>query len=462
MTQQSTLYPKEDLPGLYQQHISRQQHLLEKLSTHLGLGYVLIASGTLSLYFKDDRQVPFRVSPYFKQWLPLTEIPNSYLLLTPGNRPTLLLSQPDDIWHLWPGLDSGDWDAAAAITSAFNIVSIKNRSEVKRHLPISSNGIDGGAYIGPLTCLHSDWEIKRINDDTVLNFFDYHRSCQSPYEIACVYQANLAAAAGHRQAPLLFKQGATEAEVLWGYLSANHITRQDNPYEPIIAHNHHGAILHYHQKSTFLPKEGLHSMLIDAGSAFAGYASDISRTYSYEDNDFTTLIAQFDQLQQQLVGELAVGKTFGELYHRSCQLIAAFMENNQFITVSAEEACDAGLIKTFFPHGLGHLIGLRVHDVGQNLEGEWGKCAKRIEGYAKKGDRTIERGMVFTIEPGFYLIEGNLQQLQGSKQASLVNWNTVEKFKPFGGIRIEDNVVICEGESRATNLTRQAFAEQRQ
>jgi Xaa-Pro dipeptidase len=111
----------------------------------------------------------------------------------------------------------------------------------------------------------------------------------------------------------------------------------------------------------------------------------------------------------------------------------------------------------FFPHGVGHLLGLQVHDVaGFSVTAE-GKQKARPTGHPYlRLTRTLEPGFVVTIEPGLYFIDALLSQARTNAHGAQINWKQVEHFKPYGGIRIEDNVACTTGDPE--NLTRPAFS----
>jgi Xaa-Pro dipeptidase len=111
----------------------------------------------------------------------------------------------------------------------------------------------------------------------------------------------------------------------------------------------------------------------------------------------------------------------------------------------------------FFPHGLGHLIGLQVHDVAGFQRDDSGGSIDKPAGHPYlRLTRALEPRMVTTIEPGIYFIDMLLAELKGKPQASDVDWDRVDRFRPYGGIRIEDDVVCTDREPE--NLTRDAFA----
>ena len=126
------------------------------------------------------------------------------------------------------------------------------------------------------------------------------------------------------------------------------------------------------------------------------------------------------------------------------------------ITVSPEAAVATGVSAAFFPHGLGHPIGLQVHDVA-GFQDEDGQLIPRPEGHPfLRMTRTLAPGMVVTIEPGIYFIPTLLAKLREKPQAKAVDWKRIGHFLPFGGVRIEDEVHCTAGEPE--NLTRDAFA----
>ena len=446
-----------DLKRLYEEYLRRQCSLVERLCESFELEHILIASGPIKYHFKDDREYPFKVNPYFKQWLPLLNHPNSYLLLVPGQRPTLFLYQPEDIWLAWPGLENCNWPARGSIIAEFNIIEIKKLNDITRHLPCASTNRKKTAFIGSIDTLLDSWTFTDINNDAILSFINYHRIYKSPYEVFCIYQANLDSAPGHKVVKNLFRNGATEAELLWAYINTpgTNKTQQDSPYEPMIGINEHGAILHYQLKSAKRPKTGFRSLLIDAGSEFAGYAADITRTYSYKDGEYADLVNNFDTLQKNLVSEIEINMTKVELYRRSYLAIAKFMKDQQFIRCSFEQAYEDELVSVFYPHGLGHFLGLQVHDVGENMMDETGAFSSSDSKFPKQTSRLIEPNMVFTIEPGFYFIKEKLNALRSSRLSKLINWDNVDRFIPYGGIRIEDDIYVSN--NQVLNLTRMAL-----
>jgi Xaa-Pro dipeptidase len=116
----------------------------------------------------------------------------------------------------------------------------------------------------------------------------------------------------------------------------------------------------------------------------------------------------------------------------------------------------SGITRSFLPHGLGHLLGLQVHDAGGHLADTAGRRREPPRGDPfLRLTRTLSPGMVVTIEPGLYFIPALLRAMLAKHEAH-VSRAMIERLLPFGGIRIEDNVAVTADGHR--NLTREAFA----
>jgi Xaa-Pro dipeptidase len=164
-----------------------------------------------------------------------------------------------------------------------------------------------------------------------------------------------------------------------------------------------------------------------------------------------------DTMQQGLIEAVRAGLDYRELHLQAHREIALILESFDIINVPADDAVASGLSSVFYPHGLGHFIGLQTHDVSGLTDNE-GRAIARPEGHPfLRLTRKLEAGNVLTIEPGLYFIEPLLQQWKQDGDASAVNWDRVEALKPYGGIRIEDNVVVTE--TGSDNLTRKAFSK---
>jgi Xaa-Pro dipeptidase len=137
--------------------------------------------------------------------------------------------------------------------------------------------------------------------------------------------------------------------------------------------------------------------------------------------------------------------------------VGEVLNDTNLIRTSPEGAVESGLTFVFFPHGVGHLLGLQVHDVSGLACDESGnpRAAPANHPFLRL-TRTLEPGFVVTIEPGIYFIDMLLREARAGALGREINWERVETFHPYGGIRIEDDVVCTDAEPE--NLTRDAFA----
>lgn len=246
-------------------------------------------------------------------------------------------------------------------------------------------------------------------------------------------------------------EGASTYEMRQQFMQSGDVLEHELPYTPIIGVNESAAILHFHavdhQRRCINERR---SLLVDAGLQYQGYAADITRTYAQFRDDFHALIEQMDSLQQTICHALTIGQSFVEMHEYTHQLIAEVLVNAELVYVSAEEALETGLTRCFFPHGLGHLLGLQVHDIGGKQISQSGAiCAPPKDHPSLRCTRILDEHMVLTIEPGLYFIE---QLLESVSNQNALNHQKIAMLKPYGGIRIEDNIVITK--HGHINLTR--------
>ena len=436
-----------ELGTLYPAHVevikARHDRALEKA----GAGHAVIFSGAPKLVFLDDYNYPFKANPHFIGWLPLTHTPFCYLVHTPGKKPVLVYYQEKDYWHTPPADPMGFW------VDQFDIRIVHTLDEVAAHLPKNR---DNCVLIGDIEDQAHAFGIDRINPTTVINLLHYARGIKTGYELECMRSASRRGAAGHRAAEEGFRAGMSEYEIHLAYCRAVSHTENELPYGNIIALNENSAVMHYQYQSRETPGE-IRSFLIDAGARFNGYASDITRTYSYTSSEYRDLIKRMDRLQQELVAEVRAGVDFPSLHFLTHRKVAEVLVELDFASGSVEALIANDVTSAFFPTGLGHLLGIQVHDVGGFMADENGKIIDRPSGHPYlRLTRTLEANMVLTIEPGIYVIDLLLDNLAGTAGHAMVNQDRVDWLRPFGGVRIEDNVRVLEEGSE--NFTRAAFA----
>lgn len=436
--------------SLYQQypaHVAALQQRTRQLLQASGFDHLVIHSGSRARQFLDDQHYPFVVNPHFKAWLPLLESPNCWLIVNGDDKPKLLLHHPEDYWQQRPALPPEE------VLGHFAVQWLARADDASHWLPPPQQA----AFIGDNIELARLLGFASINGDELLQPLHYWRAYKSGYELDCLRQASRAAIAGHQAAAAAFAAGGSEFAIHLAYLAASGHSEAQLPYANIIGVNEHAAILHYTALERQPPAQPL-SLLIDAGASCNGYAADISRTYALGSGLFAELLAGLAQLQQQLVVEVQPGLSFVALHERCHQGIARLLLAHGLARGSVESLLAQRLTHAFFPHGLGHLLGLQVHDVGGHLADEQGRQQPPAADHPYlRLTRQLGENMVLTIEPGLYFIPELLQRLVASPAASQLNWPRVDSLRPYGGIRIEDNVLVTA--TAVSNLTRELWAE---
>ena len=435
------------LGALYGNHLetvkARHDHALEQA----GASHAVIYSGAPKPAFLDDYFHPFKANPHFLGWVPLPDLPFSYIIYTPGETPVLIYYQPRDYWHVVPGAPDGYW------TRHFDVRVVNTTDEVAAHLPEER---DKCIAIGEFDDPALAFGIERTNPSLAVNILHYARGAKTEYELAVMRLAARRGAAGHLAAEAAFREGLAEFDIHRAYCKAVNHVDAELPYGNIIALNEHGAVLHYTNLDREAPPE-VRSFLIDAGAQVHGYASDITRTYAKSDERFQSLIGRMEEMELAIVDKVQAGVDYRDLHVGTHTMLAEVLVDAELASGDPDTLLATGVTTAFFPHGLGHLLGIQVHDVGGHQENEAGNIIDPPSGHPfLRLTRVLEEDMVLTIEPGLYVIDMLLDELRGSEAEKHVNWETVDWLRPFGGVRIEDDVrVLADG---SENLTRDAFA----
>lgn len=434
------------LSTLHAEHVRVRRTKAEAALAATGFDALVIQSGTPFTYFADDQDAPFHTTPHFAHWVPL-EGPHHLLVVRPGARPLLIAVKPEDYWYEQTPLGSPFWaepfdvKQVADVASAWKLAQAKGRTAY-----VGDDAADAQAHGIAPGCVNPTALVARL---------DWDRAAKTPYEIACLEEAEALGARGHAAARSAFVEGASELEIHQAYVAAVGCTDKELPYETIVCHDEKGAILHYTGKRT---QKGGKVLLIDAGAKSRGYGSDITRTWTTDEADatFRELVKGLDRVQQELCAAVKPGLPYLDLHHAAHVKIADLLASAGLIAKRGEEAVQLGLTHPFFPHGLGHFLGIQVHDVGGRQKSPEGGTTPPPPQYPYlRTTRTIDVDQVFTVEPGIYFIEMLLRPHRAAKTKEHFDWALIDRLSPCGGIRIEDNVLVTRDGHR--NLTRPAI-----
>jgi Xaa-Pro dipeptidase len=433
---------KRTLGELYGEHLKEVMARADRALASGAYDGIITCSGSQVTYYLDDSTYPFRPNPRYRAWLP-DPAPDCFVVYRPGKRPKLVFTQPDDYWYLPPERPEGYW------VPHFDLVVVRSPGELRREA-----GSLRWAVLGEPSAATEG--LGDHDPPAVTGPLDYARAAKTPYEIACMAEATVAGVRAHRAAEKAFRAGASEYEIHLAYCEAAGAREEELPYNNIIAFDRHAAVLHYQVLDRRRPA-GVKAFLIDAGAQHAGYACDITRTYAAEPGEFLDLIRSVDSTQQKLADRVRPGVDYRDIHLEAHRSIAGILVTHGLVTGSIESVVESGLSSVFFPHGIGHLLGIMVHDAAGFAAGPDGGTRPKPEGHPYlRLTRDLEAGFALTIEPGIYFIDSLLEKARASGLGRAVDWKRVEALRPFGGIRIEDNVVAQADGPR--NLTREAFA----
>jgi Xaa-Pro dipeptidase len=423
----------------YAAHVATRQKNADAALAATGYDALVLHAGVPHTYFADDQDAPFHPTPHFAHWVPAPG-PHHLLLVRPGAKPLLVYVAPEDYWYEQTPLGNPFW------AREYEIVQVGSADEAWKKLPPAKRG----ALIGGAT-VHG-FAGADTNPPALVARLDWDRSIKTDYEVACLDEASKRAAAGHHAARIAFEAGASELEIHHAFVAGAGAVDQELPYRSIVALDEKGATLHYENKRT---NRNGKVLLIDAGASHLGYGSDITRTWTMGGADaaFRDLVARLDAIQRDLCDRVKPGVPYLSLHELAHRMIGELLKSIGVLKVGAEEAVAKNLTGVFFPHGLGHFLGIQVHDVGGRQRGpEGGVVAPPPQHPYLRTTRTIEPGQVFTIEPGVYFIEMLLRPHRTGSASGAFNWPLIDRLMACGGVRIEDDVVVTATGHR--NLTR--------
>lgn len=280
------------------------------------------------------------------------------------------------------------------------------------------------------------------------------RECKGPEEVAEIERALEVTRAMHIAAMKGSRPGVVEYEVV-GVMEGIMRGRDWQLAYPTIF-SRHGEVLHNHHHHNTLQAGDL--VVNDSGAtADSGYASDITRTipvggrFSQRQRElYETVLA----MQLDAIAAMKPGVRYFDVHRLAARTMVERMKALGFFTGDTAHIVDSGAYAIAFPHGLGHQIGMDVHDMenlGENLVG-YGEELERSPlfglGYVRMA-KSMKPGMVITVEPGMYFIPALIDAWQREGRfADMINYAKFQEYRDFGGIRIEDNVLVTETGSR--------------
>lgn len=438
------------LAKLYEQHVADLSRRYAEVLASSGFDAVVLHSGSANLRtIYDDQYWPLRPTPHFQHWLPLTQ-PDCALIVAQGAKPKLVWPKWTSIWEQPPTPESDHFTRVLEIERPGSVDAAK-----ELFAPLLQKG--KVAYVSEDAARAAAWGLDaHVNPPDLVGPLDRLRTVKTPYEAACLDEANRLAALGHAAVQKAFLDGdRSELDLHLLFLAATGQDDPETPYKNIVALGEHAAVLHhvaYGKRPTVRTGE---SLLLDAGATYLGYCSDITRTWVKGSgatlSTFTALVDGVEAMQKRLCDAVKLGNGYEKLHEDSHRQVAEILREVGISKLSAEETLAKGITRAFYPHGLGHSLGLQCHDVGCAL------IKPKPENPYLRNTSTISPHQTFTIEPGIYFIEGLLAELRQGANAAAIDFTLVDALTPLGGVRIEDDLLVLEpneANQAVKNLTR--------
>jgi Xaa-Pro aminopeptidase len=385
---------------------------------NLNDGVVLVAAGDeIAVPGRGDRTYPFRAH-------------SEYLYLTDRERPGGVLAYaPADGWVefvapvtteelLWSGLE-GDREGVPDRTRPLDeLEAWVNSREIRRLGAVAEADVDVGLR-DALT------RVRRPKDEL---------------ELERMRIAAEATRAGFEELVALIAAGRSERELQIALEAAFLRNGGDFlAFETIVAAGDHAAVLHFWPTGRELRDGEL--LLVDAGAEYRGYVSDVTRTYAISGAFSSEQALVYETVRR--AGEAAIAACrpearWHEVHRAAALVIADGLSELGVLRGSPEALVESGATKLFFPHGVGHLVGLGVRDTGlasdERRDPEPGLPQLRV-------DIPLKPRHAWTVEPGIYFVPALLAR---ERSRNDVSWDRVDALDGFGGVRLEQNVLITE------------------
>ncbi|KAL2356901.1 putative Xaa-Pro aminopeptidase [Cryomyces antarcticus] len=427
------------------------QRVAAKLGVEEGLIYL---PGAPTVYLEDsDQPRPFRQRRYFYYMTGVDE-PDCHLTYDiKFDILTLYISQINLRRVIWTGRGSTIQEAY----EKYDVDQVHYSTEVQAVIGRWASMFTGDIYILHPTqaATPGDDESPRVNCTKLRPAVDEARVRKDAHEIQLIKRANSVTAKAHRAVLRNISTFKNEAQVEGVFLDTCVAENAKNQaYEIIAASGENASTLHYVKNNE--PFCGRQLMCLDAGCEWQNYASDVTRTFplsgQWPTKEAREIHDLVETMQTACISRLGPGVRFLDLHFLAHHIaIGGLLQLGILHNGTHEEIYRAGTSTAFFPHGLGHHLGLEVHDVS----------AVPLMATEKPADHPVvqtdvckapvdfrsgllEEGMVVTVEPGIYFSRYALSgfYLRSPVHSKYINKRALGRYLPVGGVRIEDDILI--------------------
>ena len=430
-------------------YIQRQQELLKKVNS----GIILLPGNEESPMNYTDNTYRFRQDSTFLYYFGLSRSGLIALLDTGNGRVSIYGNDYTVEDFVWMGKQPTIHELAVlcgveytgSITDLYNRISQANKHKEAIHF-LPQYRSENILKLMDMTGLSAQ-EIKAGASAEFIRAVVSQRNYKTEEEIVEIEKGVDTTVDMHVTAIKMVKPGMQELDVVVEIEKIARATGGDISFPTIATIN--GQTLHNHYHGNTI-KEG-QLFLLDCGAEIpTGYAGDLSstfpvgQTFSNLQKDIYTLVLKS---HNACVDALKPGITFKEVHRTACLTITGGLKSMGLMKGDTESAVEAGAHALFFPCGTGHMMGLDIHDMenlGEEFVGYGGEPKSTQFGLKSlRLGRTLEPGFVLTIEPGIYFIPELTDQWRSqNKFTEYLNYDEIDKFRNFGGIRNEENYLI--------------------
>lgn len=420
---------------MHSQHRERLYSLFKDQPDHV----IYLSGASVSHRYGTDFEYPFRQESNFLYLTGVHEPDFAAVLVPSTGTFHLLAPRRDAMYAVWMGFVRSQ----EALQQAYQPDFMHYTDELADLL----------ATLKPSTVhvIH-DADAGRIRElgytpdqGTLTDALAWCRVIKTDGEKAELRKAARTASLAHREVMKSIRPGMNECELqaIHEYTCTRSGMRHQ-PYSGIFASGIGAAVLHYVENNRTIGEGDL--FLMDAGAESKGYAADFTRTYPASGTFSDRQAAMYDiclNMLEACIAEARPGVAMEDLHLKAARLLLEGFLNLGLIRGEVDELMEANIFALFFPHGLGHFLGLDTHDVGGYPKG-----VERIDRPGLRylrARRVLEPGMVITIEPGIYFIPALLEPaFENPEQSGFLNVESLKTYLDFGGIRIEDNLIITD------------------
>jgi len=431
----------------------------KRLQKEVGTGIILFPGNRESPANYADNPLPFRQDSNFLYYFGLNR-PDLTAVIDIDADEAIIFGDDltlDDIVWTGPQLTIREQSAAAGVTRTAPAADLASTvaKALSHRRPVHFTPPYRPEHLLQLSALLNmpPGEVSAAASEKLIVAIVEMRNIKSAAEIDEIEKAVNISADMHLAAYKMVRPGLTEAQIA-AEVHRVALAAGGQLSFPIIA-TIHGETLHNHYHGNTLKSGDL--FLLDAGAETSmGYAGDLSSTMPV-DPVFTSRQKEIYQVafnaHEAAIAALKPGVPFREIHLLACRTIAAGMKELGLMKGDLDEAVDLGAHALFFQCGLGHMMGLDVHDMenlGEKYVGYAGQEKSTLFGIKSlRLARELKPGYVLTIEPGIYFIPVLIERWKAEhKFADFINYDKVEAWKDFGGLRNEEDFVITDTGAR--------------